>query len=177
MDLRAGRPVTLRTARLLLRPVARGDAPAITAALQDWEVVRWLTSVPWPYGLEDALWFIGEAEAGRMAPLAITRDGTFLGVIATDGELGYWLSRAHWGQGYMPEAAEAVVAAVFADTDEDSLSAGYLDGNARSGAVLRGLGFQETGHGTRESKALRRAVPSVEMALTRADWQARRAGP
>lgn len=166
----------LRTARLLLRPVERGDAEAITAGLQDWDVVRWLTSVPWRYGIEDALWFVGEAEAGRIAPLAITRDGAFLGVIATDGELGYWLARAHWGQGYMPEAAGAVVEAFFARAGADTLPSGYLQGNTRSGAVLKGLGFHETGQRTRQSKALCRAVPSVEMALALADWQARRAG-
>lgn len=167
----------LRTKRLQLRPVERGDAAAITAGLKDWEVVRWLTSVPWPYGLEDAHWFIGEAEAGRMAPLAITRDDVFLGVIATDGELGYWLARDHWGNGYMPEAAGAVVDAVFEGTDADCLSAGYLEGNLRSCSVLRGLGFRETGRQMRESRALGQELPSVAMRLSRADWRARRARP
>ena len=66
MDLRARGSMTLRTERLLLRPVGSEDAMAITDGLRDWEVTRWLSSVPWPYRRQDADWFIAEAEAGRV---------------------------------------------------------------------------------------------------------------
>ncbi|WP_185020604.1 GNAT family N-acetyltransferase [Histidinibacterium lentulum] len=160
---------------MLLRPVEQRDAAAITAALQDWEVTRWLSSVPWPYAREDAEWFIAEAEAGRVAPLAIMRDDALLGIIATDDELGYWLARAHWGQGYMPEAAAAVVDAFFESRGEN-LASSHLEGNARSAAVLSGLGFREMRRQMRPSRPLGREVASVVVELTRADWQARRSG-
>jgi len=148
---------------------------AITDGLRDWEVTRWLSSVPWPYRRQDADWFIAEAEAGRVAPLAITRDNALLGVIAIDGELGYWLARPHWRHGYMPEAAAAVVDAFFTDGGDD-LASSYLVGNGRSAAVLSGLGFRETGRQMRPSRPLGREVPSVAVRLTRADWLARRSG-
>ncbi|RYH03102.1 N-acetyltransferase [Salipiger sp. IMCC34102] len=52
----------LSTARLTLRPVVPADAPAIVAALSDWEVTRWLTLVPFPYTRADADGWIGRAD-------------------------------------------------------------------------------------------------------------------
>ena len=173
MDLRAQDPLTLRTARLLLRPLTRADADAIAEGLQDWEVIRWLTAPPWPYARTDAEWFIGEAEAGRIRPpYAITKGGAFLGVVAIGGELGYWLGRAHWGQGIACEAAAALIAHHFETTGAASIASGHLAGNARSGRVLRKLGFVETGPRRRFSRPLGREVDSVAMRLDRADWRA-----
>ena len=159
----------IRTARLVLRPLVPGDAPAIAAALQDWEIVRWLTVVPWPYGLGDAEWFIAEAQAGRVHPRAITLDDALVGIVAIDAELGYWLSRDHWGRGLMTEAARALVERHFDDPENPDLRSGYLAGNDRSGQVLRKLGFQEIRMRSRHSRILGREVPSHEMILRRQD--------
>ena len=42
------------TRRLILRPLRESDAAAIFALFNDWDVVRWLSSPPWPYTREDA---------------------------------------------------------------------------------------------------------------------------
>ena len=57
-------------------------------------------------------------------------------------EIGYVLSKDHWGQGLMPEAVNAVVDYLFNDRDLDFLLCGYLDFNAQSKRVQEKCGFK-----------------------------------
>ncbi len=85
-------------------------------------------------------------------------------------ELGYWFARSSWGRGYGREAVGAVLAAHFADPAAPDLHANVHDGNARSEAVLRRLGFTVTGHRRYHAEALRRDVDATTHRLGRADW-------
>ena len=86
---------------LTLRPWKPGDVPAITAACQDPEIVRWLPIIPSPYSEEDARGFVEQArlswELGEAYCLAIVDDGELLGSIAmrllrfSVGHIGYWI--------------------------------------------------------------------------------------
>lgn len=158
----------IHTARLTLRPPTPDDAPAIAAALADWEVTRWLSAPPWPYGLDDALSFL--SGAGAADHWAIDRDGALAGLIGTKPDLGYWLARRFWGQGLMQEAAGAVVAAHFSDPDAGPLASGHFEGNDRSARVLQRLGFAYRGTGSAFARPLGREVAIRRMELTRADW-------
>ncbi len=51
---------TLRTPRLTLRALRPDDAPALSAGAGDYDAARWLSAVPYPYGLSDAVRFIGQ---------------------------------------------------------------------------------------------------------------------
>lgn len=57
-------------------------------------------------------------------------------------EIGYVLSKDHWGQGLMPEAVNAVVDYLFNDWDLDFLLCGYFDFNAQSKRVQEKCGFK-----------------------------------
>lgn len=46
--------VTIATNRLVLRPQVESDIGALMSGLNDYEVVRYLTVVPFPYILDDA---------------------------------------------------------------------------------------------------------------------------
>jgi len=136
------------TERLLLRPGWAEDAPALARALADESVVRNLSRVPWPYGLADAEHFLSlPQDALRPAFLIIRRaDNVLLGGIglhgAGDAELGYWLARDHWGQGYATEAGRAVVALADESLRLPRLAASHALDNPASGHVLRKLGFR-----------------------------------
>ncbi|WP_187392947.1 GNAT family N-acetyltransferase [Maritimibacter fusiformis] len=170
-------PVTLRTRRLRLRPLVRADVPALVAALDDYDVSKWLTVVPYPYGEADALAFLDHQKgAAPLAALGIFDDQGFAGVIGAADGLGYWLGRAHHGKGYMREAAAAVVARFFASSDAAALTSGYFEGNAASARVLAGLGFVADGQDRVMSRAQRAEVVLNRVILHRAEWQARHAG-
>lgn len=59
--------------------------------------------------------------------------------------LGYSLSKAHWGKGYMTEAAHAVVRYGFEALKLDLISAYCFPYNQRSSNVMRKLGFEYEG--------------------------------
>jgi RimJ/RimL family protein N-acetyltransferase len=142
-----------RTERLLLRPSWPEDASAIYEAIADEGIVRNLARAPWPYTPEDAAHFAG-AEPSKMFPnfmLMLRTNGApqligSCGLGDRDGEveLGYWIARPFWGQGYAAEAAKAVVGIARA-LGYRKLVAGHFTDNPASGRVLRKVGFRPLG--------------------------------
>ena len=143
-----------RTERLLLRPGWAEDAPALAAAIADEMIVRNLAVVPWPYSLRDAEAFLA-APRDPVLPsmLVFERTDGEPQLIGSCGlgrrpsgavELGYWISRPHWGRGYATEAGEALVDIARALGIERLEASHFLD-NPASGRVLEKLGFQSTG--------------------------------
>lgn len=163
---------TLRTERLTLRAPALRDARVITKALNNIEISRWLTVVPFPYGITDAEWFIRENLKGRFGAWLIWADDTFVGTIGLDDELGYWLAQDAWGQGYATEAARAVLDHHFAQTGVDVVKSSYLVENDASQNVLTKLGFVDFGAHEHFSKARNAKVPGRSVQLTRDRWRA-----
>jgi len=156
----------------VLRPPAPGDAAALTREIGHYEVARWLGRVPYPYGEVDAARFIAGAQPGQT--WLMFEQNALVGGIGADPELGYWLARSAWGRGLATEACDTVVDAWFADPARGDLVSGHYAGNDRSARVLIKQGFRHTGTRQVTARALSQDVTSHTMALTRAEWQARR---
>jgi RimJ/RimL family protein N-acetyltransferase len=163
---------TLRTERLVLRAPALRDARVVTKALNDFAVSRWLTVVPFPYGMTDAEWFIKGCMRGEFNAWFIWAGDQFVGTIGLDDSLGYWIAQNAWGQGFATEAARAVLAHHFATTDAMVVSSSHFDGNEGSCNVLTKLGFQDVGGLMQFSKARGENVSCRSMQLTKERWQA-----
>lgn len=146
-----------RSERLLLRPVWPEDWQALLGAIADEAVVRNLARAPWPYRDEDARAFTALPVDPFAPRFLITRaaDAEVVGCIgigpvgdaANDAgapELGYWIARRHWGQGYATEAGAAVLAMAAVLGHGELVASHFLD-NPASGRVLRKLGFEPTG--------------------------------
>ena len=59
----------IETARLRLRRGTEADIPGLVAALNDWDVARWLQRPPFPYSADDARAFLRWSGAhGASAP-------------------------------------------------------------------------------------------------------------
>ena len=170
MDLFAEN-VTLRTVRLTLRPPVAADRQAVVDGMNDLEVTQWLSVVPHPYTLADADWFIDHVAQGGERTWFIHDESGLVGGIGLGTELGYWLARPVWGRGYMTEAAQAVLAHLFADPAQDDIIAGHFVENLASGNVLAKSGFERTHLRTRPCKARGHDMESQEMLLTRDNWQ------
>ena len=117
----------IHTRRLVLRPLALADAPAIQRHFNNWNVISNLASVvPWPYPDDGAETFIrlhlekiaaGE-EIYQWVLVLRLGDGEAIGNIhfrprATDpenakGNRGFWLAEPYWNQGLMTEAITSV---------------------------------------------------------------------
>ena len=111
----------LETARLVLRPLALGDAEQLQRIFPRWENVRLLAArVPWPYPPDGALTFVRDValpamEAGRGWHWTIRRreePGVIVGAInLTAGETenrGFWMAPEWRRLGYTAEACAAV---------------------------------------------------------------------
>jgi len=82
----------IQTARLWLREIDISDAEALAAAINDFEVSKWLTRVPFPYGLDDARAFIKDALNADTALWVISFEGRFVGLISIEDDLAIGLS-------------------------------------------------------------------------------------
>ena len=168
-----------RTERLLLRPGWPEDAPAVFEAINDHTIVRNLGSVPWPYQREDADAFLALPRP-ILHPCFLIFRRTFaspqlVGSIGFgdmgDGqlEIGYWITRDHWGRGYATEAGRAVLDIAKTVGHREMLAEHFVD-NPASGKVLRKLGFRPTGQTTqRYSKGRGEKVDAVQLKLQLAE--------
>ena len=163
-----------RSQRLFLRPAFPEDSAAILAGVGEESIVRNLAQAPWPYEMADARAFAALAQDPRRPHFLVTLPGTGVigavglaapgGAPADEPELGYWIARAHWGQGYATEAAGAVLQIARALGHRRVTARHFVD-NPASGKVLRKLGFLPTGRaGLHHSAGRGHAAEAVEYA-------------
>lgn len=170
------------TERLLLRPAWPEDWEAVHSGIADQGVVRNLARAPWPYKPADARQFV-ELPVDPMFPrflITRARDAALIGCIGIDAqgsdvELGYWIARQHWGQGYASEAGRGVIE-IAATLGYKALVASHFLDNPASGKVLAKLGFQPTGrvvnrHSCGRGEEAPAAEYSLDLAEQSADWQ------
>lgn len=151
-------PVTLTTERLVLRAPTEADIDAITHACQDPEIARW-TTVPSPYARKDAEDFVRLVEGwwadGSETTWAMHRDGGLVGMIGLhrirrqpnggDAEIGFWVTDAARGRGYVVEAATAVVDWGFGELGLSRIEWRAIADNVPSARTARRLGFRYEG--------------------------------
>nr|WP_321983800.1 bifunctional GNAT family N-acetyltransferase/(deoxy)nucleoside triphosphate pyrophosphohydrolase [uncultured Lichenicoccus sp.] len=175
-----------------MRPPRPGDAETIHRLVNDWGVVRMLPRLPFPYPrrLTDD-WIASTAEqalSGSAYHYVITRAGEtgsdagageLVGCIglringeARTGDLGYWIGRRHWNAGVAREAAGRIARWALANLEIDRLVAQVATDNPASAAVLRRIGFRETGHGQQEFLARGGSHPVHLFEATHADLAA-----
>ncbi len=168
-----------RSERLLLRPIWPEDWQSVHTGIADEGVVRNLASAPWPYREEDARAFTALPIAPLCPRFLVTRarDAAVIGCIGIDPppvedaenhstvEVGYWIARPHWGQGYATEAGRAVLAVAQTLGYRRVIGSHFLD-NPASGKVLAKLGFEPTGRVVdRHSCGRGEKAPTAEYAL------------
>lgn len=164
----------LRTERFQLRALRAEDAPALHRLVNDWDVAKMLARVPFPYPRELAGEFIASTHvsmaSGSAWHLAITgQEGDAEVLVGCVGitrdldsplaELGYWIGRRYWGHGAASEAAGRLLRWALANLPVERVVASALLENAASQAVLRRIGFRETGMGERDFVSLGGARP------------------
>ncbi len=173
-------PVTLTTDRLLLRPPRPEDADALHRLVNDWGIVRMLSHLPFPYPRTLADEWISSVTAqlaeDRSHHFAVLHGEILIGCIGLRldtepgrGDLGYWIGRRFWGQGFAREAVGRVATWGLANLAIERLSAAVAADNPASAAVLRRVGFRETGTGTRHFAARGAEHPTFRFEADRHD--------
>jgi RimJ/RimL family protein N-acetyltransferase len=145
----------------------------MTVWLSDFAVARMTARVSHPYGESDAEAFVAAGSPHRFV-IEHKKGGVFLGMVGLnaddDWELGYWLGKPFWGQGYATEAARRLAQFAFDVLGLESLHAGWFYDNPASGHVLAKLGARHNGSQLRDCRARGTKVLCHDMLLTRADF-------
>lgn len=148
----------LETLRLILRGLELRDARIVHELAGTPEVASTTLNIPHPYPDGAAEEFIQHtqesAKSGSQYTFAMTRktDGAFLGVVGLhpewrhdQAEIGYWLGKSYWGNGYTTEAVRAVIHFGFTQLGLNRIFAGHFARNPASGRVMQKAGMQYEG--------------------------------
>lgn len=148
----------IQTERLVLRQTEQRDAAAISKFGSDFDIARMTGSFPYPFPLLSAefkiMTFHAAKRRGLAHPYAITLkdQDDMIGVadlFKRDAdslwEIGYWIARPYWGQGYMTEACSALLDEADRTLGRADRIAGVFTDNPSSARVLEKLGFERTG--------------------------------
>jgi RimJ/RimL family protein N-acetyltransferase len=173
----------LETERLILRPPGRQDLQSIVSLIGDYAVAKNLSRAPHPYTEQDGRNFLLSAAHGWVKgddlPFAILlRDArACIGLCgihpSRDWEVGYWLGRPYWGNGYATEAGQRIVRHGFS-LGAGKLTAKWFHDNPASGRVLEKLGFTESGEDVSTCLARGHKVNAHVVTLDRAAYGARK---
>ena len=145
--------MVLETKHLILRPWQDSDAENLYEYARDPDI-----GLPagWPphTSVENSRQIIKSILSVPETYAVCTKDNKAIGSIGlklkgntdmTDREdeceLGYWLGKPFWGQGFIPEAGAELLRHAFEDLGMRAVWCGYYDGNLKSKRVQEKLGF------------------------------------
>ena len=151
------RPI-LETKRLILRPFDLNDAKEVQRLAGDKAVADTTLNVPYPYldGMAEQ-WISthqSKFEAGELVNFAIIlcESKVLVGAIGLGiekrfdhAELGYWIGRPYWNQGFCTEAGQSILAYGFTSLNLNRIFAHHLARNPASGRVMQKLGMSKEG--------------------------------
>lgn len=149
---------TIKLERLYLRPFTLDDSKTVQKLAGDKEVAKKTLDIPYPY--EDGIaekWINTHDEEytnNKSLTLAIIhiKGEDLIGAIGLklnnkdeNGELGYWVGREYWNDGYCTEAAKGIVKYGFEEMKLNRIYANHLKKNPASGKVMEKIGMKYEG--------------------------------
>ena len=151
-------PDPIESKRLLVRLVVESDLPALLGVHASEEVTALLPYSRWESIADAQAWLVrmkGIQSTGLALQFVVVSKPTGLAVGtcllfrfeegSARAELGYVLGRAHWGQGLMQEALEALIGCAFGTMGLRRLEAEVDTRNRPSARLLQRLGFTKEG--------------------------------
>ena len=148
----------LETERLLLRPLLLADAPEVQRLVGDRDIASTTINIPHPYENGMAEQFIKAQEQkfkqGESVDFAIVQreQGLLIGSIGLRlasehdrAEIGYWIGKPYWNEGYCTEAARAVLKYGFELAGLNRIHATHFSRNPASGRVMQKIGMKHEG--------------------------------
>src|SRR6202047_4508259 len=176
---------TLKTPRLLLRPLKLANAGQIQEIFPHWEIVRYLaTQVPWPYPPDGARTYIRDialpaiqrGETWQWTLRLKTAPAQIIGCIdlrtKENDNRGFWLGLPWQRQGLMTEACEAVTDFWFNTLNFPVLRAPKAVGNLPPRRISEKQGMRLVATEDRDYVSGR--FPSEIWEITAEEWRARK---
>ena len=178
----------LNTERLFLQTPRLRDVPDIYRWSRHPAITRYMSWAR-PQGPKDTMEFVQRAHAEQRRGDALhyvvhdRSTGRPIGCCGAHhmdrenrykAEIGYWLARPRWGQGFVTEALHTFLPFLFRDLELHRLYAQVFVKNTRSADLLERVGFQFEGTLRQSLCGARRAVDVHQYSLLATDPAARR---
>ena len=142
----------IRTERLLIKTPEIDNKFELTQLINDKDVIKWLSDIPFPYTISHAEEFIERSQEEVLKQesynFMIFQDRKMLGGIGFSEfnnkscQVGYWLGKKYWGNGFATEAVKSILDFGFDQLNLEEIYAAYKIGNEGSKRVLRKCGFE-----------------------------------
>ena len=150
---------TIETERLVLRPFALEDAADVQRLAGDPAIADTTLNIPHPYPDGAAESWINthqerwQSGLGVICAITLRSTGELVGAISvlgisqqnSHGEMGYWIGKPYWGNGYCTEAARALIRFSFETMGLHRVFAHHLARNPASGRVMAKAGMRYEG--------------------------------
>lgn len=146
----------IETERLILRPWEETEADTLFKYASDPEIGP-IAGWPPHTSVENSLGIIRTIFSAPETYAVVLKDtgepvGS-CGIMFADGlhsaamkpgeaEIGYWIGKPYWGQGFIPEAVNALLSRCFNELALDAVWCGYYEGNSKSKRVCEKSGFK-----------------------------------
>lgn len=149
----------LETDRLLIRGFELSDVPAVQELVDDIDIARSTLHIPHPYTLEMAEEWISahkenfETGISIEFAIALKKTGEIIGAVGISSidaehekaEIGYWIGKKYWNNGYCSEAAKRIVQYCFEELKLNRVYALHFSTNPASGKVMKKIGMKKEG--------------------------------
>ena len=149
---------TLITDLLILRPFTIDDGPRVQLLAGDRAIAEMTANIPHPYkdGLAEG-WISThresfENEKGLTLAITLKDVGDVIGAIGLEindnhhyAELGYWIGKPYWNNGYCTEASREVVGYGFHSLHLNRIQARHMLKNPASGRVMEKIRMKQEG--------------------------------
>ena len=172
----------LHTSRLMLDDFCESDKPALLRLISNKEVARTTLRIPHPCSLHDVeAWLVERASdyrAGQAIRWAMRlRDGELIGGISLtlnkafeSAELGYWVGKPFWGNGYATEASRKVITYGFESLQLNRIEAHSMFINEGSKKILERIGMRYEGLHPQMVKRWGTFMDVISFGMLRSDY-------
>ena len=152
-----------------LRKFRLQDAERVSALLQDKDIAKWTSNIPFPYSKQDAIkWIKSTSQDTARNPFAIEVDDQVVGCVShwvnskSKIEVGYWLGKDYWGKGYATQAlAQMLSQPDFPATE--IVVAQVMTENIGSQRVLLNNGFSCAGKYDDQRKVMKLYIKEIRI--------------
>lgn len=180
--------ISLKTERLVIRPLSEGDADAIYKNVKEYDIAKWTINIPHPYPKDGAIKFIKQTKElmkkGKSYELAIQIESTkkVVGVISLmkvdrrhkNAELGYWVAKKFWNRGIATEAASKVMDFGFQVLNLEKIYAKCFHNNEASRKVMEKIGMKLEGKFCHEVFKENKFIDTIYYGILKGDWEEQR---
>ena len=147
----------IETCRLIIRCILQEDAERINQLQNDRAIADTTCRIPHPCSLEHTQkWIKGDLHSGGkdsgFFTIILKKTDELIGVIGLEidkqhdrAELGFWIGKMYWGEGYCTEAARAIIKYGFEQLRLHRIYTLHFAENISSGRVLQKAGMQHEG--------------------------------